>query len=451
MQTKSYDQRPAATAGHGPGSRVQGPGRRSLASVPSASARPRLPSTVYRQRSRVKGQGSRATLVSPRSIRVSASPSTVYRLPTTARSGISLLEVLIAIFVMSIGLFGVMSLLPVGQYQLAQMNKLDRGGTLGRAAFREVATRGLLRPERWITRQGNLWKDFDPNNPLSYRIEPFVIDPLALDRDLSDPTDTAAAVGFFPYFADPLAESAFQSGVQMPRLNLILANFADPSEFDRANAAMAERIFRGGDDLIFVRPDDAQLRPHMLQPTNSPLLQQPYDGNYSWLMTVAPAASEEWSRTFVSDRRLFTVSVVVFYRRKLPLPPAGMGSSSPPTERLVRAIVAGGGLGGGSVHLVADRSVNLKNIRPNGWLLLCGRLGTVPAGVNPLVFRWYRIVSVDDTEGLKLDPPQRDVMVSGPDWDPTSFAGGTFAILVDDVVGVYQKTIQLDRTSPWGG
>jgi len=310
----------------------------------------------------------------------------------------------------------------------------------------------MLRPEMWtINVRGDPWKDlsqYDAANPdpWFFQIQPLVIDPLVFDRK---PTmNSAVNIKLFPY-SDPdnLASSAnADPPVRMPRLNLRLtrdrSTFPNLDQFVRANAAMAQRLFLGGDDVVYQRPDDAALRPQVLREiSGQPLPQTPFDGNYSWLMTVAPAGSEESSTMFIGDRRLFTVSVAVFYRRKLPLPDSKLDPSTPATERMVAAVP----LGGGGVRLEAENPVYLSDIRPNGWLLLCARL---PSTQRP-VFRWYRIVSIDDEaqpDPVRPNVWQRYIALAGPDleWDPSSV--DTYAILVDDVVGVYEKTIAIDRS-----
>ncbi len=105
---------------------------------------------------------------------------TAYRRPPTAdsRRGISLLEVLISILVLSVGLLGTLSLVPLGHHDIVEASKMDRGGTLGRLAFRDIIIRGYLRPDMWCDQNGGttmLWKD-SSGNPTP--ADAFVIDPL---------------------------------------------------------------------------------------------------------------------------------------------------------------------------------------------------------------------------------------------------------------------------------
>lgn len=66
------------------------------------------------------------------------------------RSGISLVEVLIAMGILTIGLLGVAALFPVGAFYMHKGDVADRGSAVAQAAFNEVLTRGWLNPENWL-------------------------------------------------------------------------------------------------------------------------------------------------------------------------------------------------------------------------------------------------------------------------------------------------------------
>lgn len=60
------------------------------------------------------------------------------------RSGITLMEVLISAFVLSVGLLGLASLLPVARYLMVDTSKYDRSNTLGRAALNDFENRNYI-------------------------------------------------------------------------------------------------------------------------------------------------------------------------------------------------------------------------------------------------------------------------------------------------------------------
>ena len=70
-------------------------------------------------------------------------------IPRPSRAGLSLMEVLLSIFVLSIGLLGVAAIIPLGQISLWETAKADRSGACGRAAMREIQVRRMLDFRYW--------------------------------------------------------------------------------------------------------------------------------------------------------------------------------------------------------------------------------------------------------------------------------------------------------------
>lgn len=68
---------------------------------------------------------------------------------TVRRSGFSLNEVLVAIFVMAIGLVGVFSLFPIGLLKVSQAVDFSQSADLGRSAVADMRVQGLLDPDRY--------------------------------------------------------------------------------------------------------------------------------------------------------------------------------------------------------------------------------------------------------------------------------------------------------------
>lgn len=185
--------------------------------------------------------------------------------PSKIRRGISLMEVLIATFVLAIGLLGVAALLPVGRVAILETSKADRAGFVGRAALRDVKVRRMLDPNSWTDQV------LDAQGRVVLSGEPFAIDPLGRARGLPD------TLG-------PLKRFSFQD----------------------MTPALAEHIFMSQDDLVFVKPPNSTERPQALvNATGSP----EYVGDYSWLMTVTPSA------TGANQPQVFEVSVAVCYKR----------------------------------------------------------------------------------------------------------------------------------------
>jgi hypothetical protein len=374
-----------------------------------------------------------------------------------SRRGITLLEVLVAIFVLTVGLLGVAALLPIGKYEMEQGARSDRAASLGQAAFRDLQVRGLLSPLRWSQVGGGpvlepsnagrtLGQGFTP--PL---LPPFVLDPLAATYPAN-----AVIPGWFP--TSPLAGDA----ANLPMYRFTLPEFSVPGALPPAarelRHAAARRLFSSSDELVFDVPRMAELRP-TLQPRWSPgadgrwgvantdddnngttddaseagwpgsddLAMRTTSGDFTYLVTVAPSISEMFDNVLYQTEghaisaKQYTVSVVVFYRRDLLTPPntppqPNRDSPAPP-ERMVwcdfpdydpYAVSVNPDLtrvsvGGGMVRLRTSGGPRWLDVKPGQWILLTAYVPD-PAFDNPpgsgsgngrqRLASWYRIVSV---------------------------------------------------------
>ena len=305
------------------------------------------------------------------------------RHPPLARRGITLLEVLISIFILSIGLLGVASLIPAGKLMLIETNKSDRTGACGRAALRQIKIQRMLDPTYWST------------NPPGTNV--FVIDPLGISKTLT------GDVG------------------PLKRINL-------------TNVATPEDIFRWQDDLTFDTPSSATARPRgFVRDTNDVIAPYPQtaseaaatpltgtpspwnmiDGNFSWFLTASPATS---------STGVYNVSIVVCHKRNL--------STAGETSATVTNVT--GGYGGVSISISGDWPGSSKwKLKNNDWILLCSYTGTTIYQAS-----WYRVV------GVGYDGTDTQITLAGPDWNG---GGATItATSIEGVSGVYSTTVQLD-------
>ena len=316
----------------------------------------------------------------------------------------SLIEVLISIFVLSIGLLGVAAMIPVGRYEIVEAAKSDRSAVLGRLAMREVKNRGMLDPMPWSLDNPSqvltMWQGAGNLNQAQY----VMIDPLYVTKN---------GLGNFPA----------AGAMSMSRINLWNGLYRWGSGAP-LNVDAAREIFVSHDDLVFDIPKDRDLRPVRMVSGN----RQQYEGNYCWAAMLAPDAAEAAAQSLDAiTRSRVTVSIVVFYKRNLDPSQA---------ERVATAT----SLGGGDMTLTAPQE-DLERVKRNHWILLCGRTGGPPAAgatTGPL-FHWYRVVAV----AAGASATQRDVSLAGPDW--TGPATGLQAVLIDGVVGVYTETVETNR------
>lgn len=409
-------------------------------------------------------------------------------LPTNRRAaGITLMEVLVSIGVLAIGLLGAATMLPLAKYYSAEANTYDRASTLGAQAYHDLQIRGYLGPKKWI----------DPAGTFTFTNQSIiVIDPLAITYAESTYAATAATQNlvpvFFPAFpsnnpSPPVAGApiCFRTTVD------ITNNWPDSAPQPKSSTggismplAMADRVFRSNDDLIFDIPGRTDLRPKT--PTGS--LAPDFNGDFSWFVTVSHSAGDAFN---AANMQRFQCSVVVVKKRELDLnpndwqpPPLG---EKPPPERMVLAdfINAPAYIGGmwpppsGAVAVYPDAALNLRTtasfgatnwldgLRPNQYIMLSANF-LAAASFGKMTFPvagWYRIVSAGDAAQVSGGIASRQVVVTGTPWPATSTLGPpsqalwidadgkagapngpdtVFCTIVDGVVAVYDDVITLD-------
>jgi type II secretory pathway pseudopilin PulG len=306
-----------------------------------------------------------------------------------SRSGISLLEVLVSIFILSVGLLGVAALIPLGKLAMTETNKSDRVGACGRAALREVRIRRALDYRFWYNDTPA------PGNP-NYA---FAIDPLGVLKIGSN------ALG------------------PLPRVNVRVST----GSLTYLSEAQADAVFRWRDDLVFVQADASTAPSNGERPMPVPnATAQQSEGNFSWFLTVCPSPSD-MAVVPVALRRDYTVSVVVCHKREfIPAAEQTWGINN----------LTGFGPGGGTIQVNLNGRILGDIIKYDQWVLLVG----TNTGGQPWVAKWYRVVGVG-----------RDYLsLVGPDWDADTFpAAQTQLVSVEGVAGVYTTAVHLDDDLIW--
>jgi hypothetical protein len=340
---------------------------------------------------------------------------------------VSLLEVLISMFVLSVGLLGVAALIPVGRFRILEAGKADRSGACGQAALSEIKVRQMLNPYPWPAAPAvGQWVWANGNDAVAQALAAgsFAIDPLGVAKGL-------------PATLGPI-----------PRVTLRPM----PTTGSPLTYAEAEQIFMWHDDLQFSLPED--MKPAPAGESDRPQAANYVDlngngqkdadepevpqatGHYSWLVTVTPAAAE--AALPVPEKTLYSVSVVVCYRRDFAM--SEFSSGQPEGEYATSSVeFLGSGYGGGSMRLTwqpRDSRDPTVRLRENEWMMLCGRVG------GRTVCHWYRVVSADNGS------PTSYVSLVGPDWNVRECPQPT-AVAIDHVVGVYSTNVELDRDLLW--
>jgi len=230
--------------------------------------------------------------------------------------GISLMEVLISLFILSVGLLGVAALIPVGRFAVVEATQSDRCAACGHAATARIKAQNLVNGDWW---------GFNPDGPV-----------------------TAGAA----FAVDPLGSSNF--GGSIARVN-----------YTNMAPALAQQTFIFGDDLLFDIPEDESSRPRGLgiDGTVGPPVSE---GRYTWFLTVMPSAAEDAAaaNNGWQARKNFTVSAAVCFQRDL------TGGEDVPLSP------GGGDMTAKFLQFSANAA---SGVERDDWLLVCGqRQGGIP-------------------------------------------------------------------------
>lgn len=365
------------------------------------------------------------------------------------RRGVSLLEVVFAILVVSIGLLAALTVFPVASAIAKKGQNADVVAVHGKSAIHDFDTRGMRSPLNWMS-----WNQvagaYQPYAPVFG--EPYCLDPRGIGANITSPPAVQLTNSVFPYSA----------AVTQPRMRrLTLNSLGAPM-----SKALADSIFTFADDLTMVRPADGSLPGFgMLEQGDSNndgnpdfYTKRSSQGHFSWMATLAPKL-ELYAGPGAIQNTDFVMSIVIFNDR-----PGDMTAGDPLHERVVNAnFVDAGGLGfaGGEVYLTWDVPQSAANdvlapdvlkVRGGDWLMLAG-FTQHTAGGEASVCKWYRVMEADREPEYHGAPENHYAIAAslgGSDWDTSLYgqsgAPGTppIAVLMTGVLAVYEKTIRLE-------
>lgn len=388
--------------------------------------------------------------------------SAIGLLPRThsgGRAAFSLLEVLIAMFILTVGMLGIAAVVVIGNASALRALVADRVASVGRNALADARTREMLDPTRWINVDGSpVVPSRDAPLPIG---EAFCIDPLFIAAVTNQAGGLPAPeLGRFPYDPTPTVLS-------MRRVSVNVAVNPTQPQLVLSNRRFWERLCVAEDDLVF--DSTALSRPRLVfrtdagkimavptlpgeTPAGNPLYPD-YQGMYSWMVTVVPQVPG-----VPSVSQSYLVSAVIFRNRNLLW--RDDSTADVPGERVATANFLSGTDWRLSVPMVAVGTRDADEylgVREGQYLLLAGRAQT---GGNPPqfhdVFLWYRVVAAGElaSNGTLY---QREVTVAGPDWNPgwcldidgDGNSREAWAILCTNVYGVYTEVMGAEALSRW--
>ena len=416
------------------------------------------------------------------------------------RTGVTLLEVLFAIMVASVGLLASIAIFPVALSMARKGRIADITAVAASSAVGSFDAELMRRPDRWLYMNAAAMPPQTSFLPINFSTafagnpfygKAFCIDPMGFEHnrqeDLLAGTNNSGLWSWFPAVpenlmgpnAAPNASRMFRLTLYNndPTVGLTIAQMAQrPMSY-----VQADKVFRIQDQLIYQRPDNnalpaVQLFTQMNAGGTIVPGRRQDEGRLTWFATLVP----KLDRLHGALGEEYVLSIVVCYNRSgeaTHVPGSGPDVTPWPewTAKILgaNAINASGdfhamGVGGGEVTLSTfDPNVNAEsglnqhfysadalNVRQGSWVLL-GRQVPTSFGALIQVFQWYRISDAEenaryedvDNDGNK-DRYQRDVTLVGPDW-PADLDGNNVSdecdvIIVPQVIYVYERTIKID-------
>jgi hypothetical protein len=300
------------------------------------------------------------------------------------RPAVTLIEVLVAIFIMAVGMLALLVLFPLGALNMAQAIKDDRCAQAAAQAQAIANARGLRTDSQ-------VWT----NNP----------------------TDTAEFLNTgYPVYIDPLGRVVMSWTAHVggntgtsPRIPRRSASFLPVS-----NAALARQYCTLLDDLTFSPENGVPVKPDGVNLSR--------EGRYTWAYMVRPLLG---SPSPTSEMRsVADLDVVVYSGRNLEV----QGGETPYTASVVSA---------NSISLTYGGPGQKPNLRRGSWILDASPSTAAEINVFGKVHSFfYRVVSVEDTAPntvqLELQTP---LIAATPQTAPTI----SKVVVMDNVAEVFSK------------
>lgn len=376
------------------------------------------------------------------------------------RKGISLFEVLVSIMVAGIGLLGVLVLIPFAVKTSERGLDQEAALTHARNSFADFEANGYRNTSNWI----------NPDSSVIDSGTVYCIDPIRVARKDTYAGTTTDLV--FPYTFDP------SGGVFPDSLNIPVITLED-SASSELSLALSRRIFSAPDDLLFDDSPDSDIAgptQRYFQDGVSNVKRQNV-GRISSMMFAIPDGNIDGQWTLytvvMKDRTIDPVEYAAL-RTGGNYDPASADAIPPGIPRVfelteppvVNSNVSETGYGGGDVEMTELNQPPQEEpeIRNNDWVILLNGPATsiVPPTQDIQNIGFFRVISSD------IDGTTHRVTLQGPDFNFTDNVGffnpdpdgnpstppppvntKTYAILIPNVIAVFERTIREETESPF--
>lgn len=316
--------------------------------------------------------------------------------------GVTLIEVMMSTMVVSLGILGLVALIPLGTHLTERGVRADRIASLGQRAFHEARARGVFNPNNWIDQASGTGPAFmtpaTDTQPSMLIRQPYLIDPAFLyNPSIPGATTGHSSRRVFPYPTTFARNTSSTTPDGYSDLNLsttwngtdqINSGPVTPSAtstkliqmwrlgFRRDNTTglappQSRYAFQSNDDLAFERPDDGELAPFQryYERGGSNVRRQAM-GEYSWMVMLVPEPTETWECRGTASN-IITVPFENFlnppinYNALIPGDPGPPGTNPPyPGRSLMRSVLRTATTDEYMAHMLIMR--NRQGLMPDG-------------------------------------------------------------------------------------
>lgn len=328
------------------------------------------------------------------------------------KRGISLLEIMVSIGVLSVGLLGILALMPAASNQAKIGAQQDAAAILARRAFREIGVR---------------WDGLPAGDNL------YVVDPVGMKlAGLYNANNTWTG---FDWNNFAINNGKWFLGGEVSGRRVVSANRLAPGN---VTPVLVDDIFRSRDELFFgefaSRENPAPNPPQQvaLKDDSGAAVKRFSSGNLSWLVTVVGR-----------NTGFNTVSVAIVNKR------SGNEFFAEIVKRTINdvPVLTSGGIGEIQIPLANAPQEDWGNVKSGQWIMLASSQNNLPAVGTA---EWYRVLG-NGTADLDADgtDDHRVFSVAGADWNPQFVDGPstapnnlkTYAILIPNVIAVHSRNL----------
>jgi len=386
---------------------------------------------------------------------------------THRRAGTTLLEVMFAIFVVTVGLLGIASLLPLAARNASDSNAHNNAQALGQRWFQSFSAFRLNEPNAFTNSQlGYDWVWFNGTASQRYSKiyggvgpttsvwanQSICIDPIFLTEPDVRPLNGAGVAAYqtavFPYYTanyNPIRDALNPSDPISPQPRMLRVTLGQTNPVSRK---LIEDVFVSTDDIAASADETDKTLPafRLWASSNSGMTKGLVSGQYSWLATLAPIEPIA-NLALASLPRDYLLSLVVMNRRDRQFVVDG---SRPLGERLVQVESLSGNFQngtGGRIRISAHGASSTSDrVHVGDWIMLGTNRFTDPLNNARFFakFRWYRVIGLNQ-ESQRVGTEDnfvwsRDLVLEGPDFEFGNAVQGT---LMSGVVTVVERNISI--------